>query len=138
MPRGEGEGTNIFGILPGKNWGTPQDRITIVASHYDTVENSPGFNDNGSGMASLLEIARILALQRHSEKCRRANNTVILLALDLEEYGTQGAMAFVHDVLIRTILKPFKFPEVQVLSLFPFCGPTLDIYFFRVSTFWTH
>ncbi len=112
MPRGEGEGTNIFGILAGRNWGTAEDKITIIASHYDTVEISPGFNDNGSGVASLLEVARILA---ESRKFCNFNNTVILAFMDLEEYGTQGALAFVHEVLIKTILKPFQYPEVQVL-----------------------
>jgi hypothetical protein len=34
--------------------------IIIIGAHYDTVEGSPGANDNGSGVAALLEIARLL------------------------------------------------------------------------------
>lgn len=38
--------------------------IIVVGSHYDTVANCPGANDNGSGVASNLEIARLLAKQK--------------------------------------------------------------------------
>jgi Zn-dependent M28 family amino/carboxypeptidase len=34
--------------------------IVIVGAHYDSVLGSPGANDNGSGVAALLELARIL------------------------------------------------------------------------------
>ncbi|HUT79622.1 MAG TPA: M28 family peptidase [Candidatus Bathyarchaeia archaeon] len=33
----------------------------LVTSHYDTMNVSPGVNDNGSGVAGMLEIARILS-----------------------------------------------------------------------------
>lgn len=36
------------------------DRIVIVGAHYDSVRGSPGANDNGSGTAALIELARIL------------------------------------------------------------------------------
>jgi hypothetical protein len=35
----------------------PHD-IVLVGAHYDTVPNSPGANDNGSGIAALLALAR--------------------------------------------------------------------------------
>lgn len=37
------------------------DEIIIVGAHYDTVWLSPGANDNASGVAAMLEIARNLA-----------------------------------------------------------------------------
>lgn len=37
------------------------DEIILIGAHYDTVAGSPGANDNGSGVASLLEIARLLS-----------------------------------------------------------------------------
>ncbi len=37
------------------------DEILLVGAHYDSVFGSPGANDNGSGVAALLEIARELA-----------------------------------------------------------------------------
>lgn len=43
-------GTNIVGIYPGANYGTPEDKILILGAHWDTVPNSDGYNDNGSGI----------------------------------------------------------------------------------------
>lgn len=34
------------------------NEIIVIGAHYDTVTDSPGANDNGSGVAALLEIAR--------------------------------------------------------------------------------
>jgi len=34
--------------------------IVLVGAHYDTVQGSPGANDNASGVAGLIEIARLL------------------------------------------------------------------------------
>ena len=36
------------------------DEIVIIGAHYDSVINSPGANDNGSGVAAMLEITRVL------------------------------------------------------------------------------
>jgi Zn-dependent M28 family amino/carboxypeptidase len=41
--------------------GTRPGEVVVVGAHYDTVPGSPGGNDNGSGVAALLEIARLLA-----------------------------------------------------------------------------
>ena len=38
----------------------PHENI-LIGAHYDSVRNSPGANDNASGIAALLEIARLLA-----------------------------------------------------------------------------
>lgn len=49
---------NIVGTLPG--YQRPREWVLVVA-HYDTVAGSPGADDNASGVAALLEIARVLA-----------------------------------------------------------------------------
>ena len=36
------------------------EKIIVVGAHYDTVPDCPGANDNGSGVAALLELARLL------------------------------------------------------------------------------
>ena len=38
---------------------THAEQIILVGAHYDTVYGSPGANDNGSGLAVLLELARL-------------------------------------------------------------------------------
>jgi Zn-dependent M28 family amino/carboxypeptidase len=41
--------------------GAPAARTLVVGAHYDSAYDAPGANDNGSGVAALLEIARTLA-----------------------------------------------------------------------------
>ena len=52
------ESANLIIEVPGTS--IPQE-IIIVGAHYDSVLGSPGANDNASGVASLLEISRLLA-----------------------------------------------------------------------------
>jgi Zn-dependent M28 family amino/carboxypeptidase len=52
---------NIEAELTGN--GRP-DEILVLGAHYDTVQGCPGANDNGSGVAALLEVARALAPAR--------------------------------------------------------------------------
>ena len=55
---------NLVAQLTGK--GQP-DQILVIGAHYDSVLGCPGANDNGSGVAALLEMARLLAgLRLHS------------------------------------------------------------------------
>lgn len=44
--------------------------ILIIGAHYDTVRGSPGADDNGSGSAALLEIARLCADQSFARTLR--------------------------------------------------------------------
>ncbi len=46
------------------------EEIVVVGAHYDTVQNCPGANDNGSGLAVLLELARHLADSRPERTIR--------------------------------------------------------------------
>lgn len=52
--------------------------IVVVGAHYDSVHGSPGANDNGTGVAAVLELARLL----NDQKLRR---TVRLVAFVNEE-----------------------------------------------------
>lgn len=100
------KGSNMIGILPGQMWGTPQDRILVVGAHWDTVRNTGGLDDNGSGVAAMLELARAL----HHGKCSN-KFSVILVAFDLEEFGSQGSLVFVQDFLIPKVLEAGGFPQ---------------------------
>ena len=46
------------------------DEVVLIGAHYDTVQGSPGANDNASGVAALLEIARRLAGKRPARTLR--------------------------------------------------------------------
>lgn len=71
---------NIIAILPGQNRGTEDDELLVVGAHYDTVKKSAGVDDNGSGSAAVLEVARLLT----SHRCL-LNKTIIFTLFDLEE-----------------------------------------------------
>jgi hypothetical protein len=45
--------TNVIADSPGGN----ADRVLVVGAHLDSVAEGPGINDNGSGSATILEIA---------------------------------------------------------------------------------
>lgn len=47
---------NLEVTVPG---GRRDDEILLVGAHYDSVRGSPGANDNGSGVAALLELSRL-------------------------------------------------------------------------------
>jgi len=42
----------------------------LISSHYDTVINSPGANDNGTGIAVMLEAARIITKEHKNKNIR--------------------------------------------------------------------
>jgi Zn-dependent M28 family amino/carboxypeptidase len=46
------------------------DEIVIVGAHYDTAGGLPGANDNGSGVAATLELARLNASVPHDRTVR--------------------------------------------------------------------
>ena len=50
--------SNIEATLPGSS---RAGEIVLLGAHYDTVSGCPGANDNGTGVAALLELSRRLA-----------------------------------------------------------------------------
>jgi hypothetical protein len=41
--------------------GHPDPEVIVVGAHYDSVRGSPGANDNATGVAAVLELARLLS-----------------------------------------------------------------------------
>lgn len=71
---------NLLATLRGCE--TPERRALIVA-HYDTVSGSPGADDNASGVALLLELARAF-------RNRRPRCSLQFVAVNLEENEREG------------------------------------------------
>jgi hypothetical protein len=81
---------NVIGVKHGTN---PDAGIWVVSAHYDTNNNkealrvsqvlAPGANDNGTGVAALLEMVRLLAKLE-------TEATIIFAAWDFEEVFTNG------------------------------------------------
>jgi Zn-dependent M28 family amino/carboxypeptidase len=78
-------GSNVYATLPATTGSEPE---IIVGAHFDTVAGSPGANDNASGTAVVLAVARYL----QDVPCRNAPVTVVMF--DLEEAGLFGSRAF--------------------------------------------
>lgn len=58
---------NIIATLKGSEH---PDEIIVVGAHYDSVFDCPAANDNASGVASLLELARAMAHQKVARTIR--------------------------------------------------------------------
>ena len=78
---------NIIGELPGT---AHPDEVVLVGGHYDGHDISQGAQDNGSGVATVLEAARLLA--PHAGELKR---TVRFICFGCEEIGLLGSHAYV-------------------------------------------
>jgi aminopeptidase YwaD len=72
---------NIFGLKEGTD---PSAGTFILGAHYDSVQGSPGADDNASAVAALLEIARCL-------EGVPVKSSILFTAFTLEEYGFIGS-----------------------------------------------
>ena len=80
-----GTGINVVGRRLGKT--TPGQSV-LVAAHYDHIADCHGADDNASGVAATLEIARMLAEVEF-------DRTVVIACWDEEEDGLIGSEAYV-------------------------------------------
>jgi Zn-dependent M28 family amino/carboxypeptidase len=69
---------NVIAELKGR---TSPEKVLIIGAHYDTVRTTPGADDNASGVAGLLRLAKLLAN-------RPQDKTVRFVAFALEEPPT--------------------------------------------------
>jgi hypothetical protein len=90
---------NIIAIFPGVQ--NPENEIYVVGAHYDSKDN-PGADDNATGVACLLEMARIFSRYHFAR-------TLILCAFDAEEtydyYNAHrlGSLRFVEQHRLANI-----------------------------------
>jgi hypothetical protein len=91
FPDNDREFRNIIATRPGLLH--PEQRVVLLA-HFDTVADTPGADDNASGVALLLELAEVL-------QPLRFERTIHLIGVNLEENriaddpesGTRGSRA---------------------------------------------
>lgn len=95
--------TNLVGIIPGTDPVLSQEYI-VIGAHYDhlgySLQNKEkvifsGADDNASGVASIIELARSLTAAHDPIK-----RSVIIVAFDAEESGLLGATRFVEDSVV--------------------------------------
>jgi hypothetical protein len=88
--------TNVFAILKGT---TNPERTYVVSGHYDSMCNldpmdakcdAPGANDDASGTAAVVEMARVMSK-------RKFDATIIFMTVPGEEQGLLGAAYFAEQ-----------------------------------------
>lgn len=83
-------GVNVIGRLRG----TLGASDVILSAHYDSVPDCPGADDNASGVAGILEAARVLAMGEYE-------NDLVIAFWDQEEVGLIGARTYVNRAVDR-------------------------------------
>lgn len=81
----EAESQNVVGVVPGSD---PTAGDILLTCHHDTVMNAVGAEDNGSGVACVLELARAFAGSR-------PRRTLRFVACGCEEQLSEGSKEYV-------------------------------------------
>ncbi len=90
--------TNVYAILKGT---TDPDRVYVVSGHYDSMCNldatditcdAPGANDDASGTAASVEMARVMSKYKFDA-------TLIFMAVAGEEQGLLGSTYFAEQAV---------------------------------------
>lgn len=83
------QGRTYYNVVAVQEGLLTPDRQYIISGHYDSVFN-PGADDDASGVAGVMEIARVLSGFPFE-------STIIYIAFDVEEDGMIGSRAYVAD-----------------------------------------
>jgi aminopeptidase YwaD len=105
--RREVEATNVIGILDGSD-PTLKNEVIVIGAHYDHLgrggegslaqregEIHHGADDNASGVAGVLELARLFTSQK-----LRQRRTIVFMAFSGEEEGLLGSNYYVNHPLM--------------------------------------
>jgi aminopeptidase YwaD len=122
----EAETENVLGVIPGTD---PQigDEVVIVSAHYDHLGVSPtgdiyyGADDDGSGTAVMMEIAKVMASGIFAPK-----RTVLFAAWGAEEEGLLGSEYYVYDDPKYPLQKTIAVLQMDMVGVGDRSG--LDIY----------
>ena len=85
----------------------------LIGAHYDSVIGSIGADDNATGVAVLLEMAKYFS-------CNGANSPIRFVAFDLEEYGCLGSFAYAQELHRQSL--PLRL--VLSLEMLGYCDRT--------------
>jgi len=99
-------GRNVLGFSRGTS-----TRTMVLLAHYDAPATSlESAADNASGVATLLELARIFSGETHER-------SILFLATDAEEWGMIGADRFASARAWKAFLGPQASPPYGAISL---------------------
>jgi len=83
------------------SFGPDTQKVTVVGAHYDTADGLPGADDNASGVAGLIELARLLSTEKLTSR-------VELVFYTLEEpphYDSRNMGSYVHAESMKKAAK---------------------------------
>jgi Zn-dependent M28 family amino/carboxypeptidase len=80
---------NVIAETPGGD----ANRTIVIGAHLDSVSRGPGINDNGSGSAAILEVAKVFGQQE-----REPRNKLRFIWFSAEELGLVGAAYYVANL----------------------------------------
>ena len=83
---------NVVATLNGTD--PSSDAIFVLCAHFDTIGDSPGANDDGSGIAAMLSIANIISKYTF-------NHTLRFVATSGEEVGLYGSNDYARKAYLR-------------------------------------
>ncbi len=134
---------NIVGIKRGIVY--PESCYTLVCAHYDAYSPNPdsarGADDNGSGVAAVLEAARVMSNYQFEYNIR-------FIAFSTEEFGDIGSEHYASNALLNgdSITGVFNYdmigysdalPESIEVIAEPFCEPLIDLFIACADTYTT-
>jgi hypothetical protein len=108
-------GLNIIGYRKNDN----KAAALFIGAHYDVVETSSGADDNATGVAALLEIARLI-------RNVTFERPMGLVAFDLEEEGTIGSAHFVGHIDDTQFLGYINLDMIGFAITAPYTQPVPD------------
>jgi Peptidase family M28 len=112
---------NLVAVSPGRS-----NQAIVVMAHRDNTGSGPGANDNASGTAALIELARSYAPAASGTPGGRAigtTNTLVFLSTDGGAFGGLGAARFASE-------SPYRNRTVAVVNLVAVAGggpPRIEI-----------
>src|SRR5215203_2497429 len=94
--RGSVQLENVLAVREGRS-----NQVIVVLAHRDNTGASPGANDNGSGTAALIGLARSFPVSRVPPQPQPPNNTILFLSTDAGSFGGLGAEHFAFHYRFR-------------------------------------
>lgn len=110
------ENRKTFNVIAETPWGDPNN-VVMAGAHLDSVNDGAGINDNGSGSAAILEVARQLNQQRNIQG--KPANKVRFAWWGAEEIGLLGSTHYVDDLKTN---KPADLKKIATYLNFDMVG----------------
>jgi len=109
-----GKTSNLLGMIKGSE---KPDEYIIIAGHYDHLGKDasrnlyyPGANDDASGMACILELAKIMSEGTPPKK------SVIFAALSAEESGGYGAIHLSNELINKGLANQVEVFDIDMIA----------------------